>query len=367
MEDDYSDDLEFEEKATRPEVCNLEFTGSAGEYFRIWIVNVVLTIVTLGIYGAWAKVRTRRYFYANTLLDGEPFDYLANPIAILKGNLIILGSFLAYVILQAYEPMFSGIIILAFFLLMPFLIYKSLKFRAHNTAFRNIRFRFLGTAGESYWVFMGIPLLIPFTLGLIFPYWIFLQKEYLFDNYAFGTKGFRFGASAGYFYKTYLFAALIVMGVGAVVAVAFGAFAVSMEGVIDPVTFDPGPAVASLLVLSMLGLYIGFLVMAAFIQQYVYARITNHCWNETRVGPVAFRSQLRTWPLLWIHVTNILAMVVSMGLLIPWAKVRKTRYLIDHITVGSTDSLDYFASASEPEESAIGDAAADFFDFEFGL
>jgi uncharacterized membrane protein YjgN (DUF898 family) len=148
---------------------------------------------------------------------------------------------------------------------------------------------------------------------------------------------------------------------------AFGAFAMSMEGVTDPVTFDPGPVVAPFLVLSMLGLYIGCLVMAAFIQQFVYARITNHCWNETRVGPVAFRSQLRAWPLLWIHVTNILAMAVSMGLLIPWAKVRKTRYLIDHITVGSTDSLDYFASASEPEESAIGDAAADFFDIEFGL
>jgi uncharacterized membrane protein YjgN (DUF898 family) len=182
MEDDYSDDLEFEEEATSPEVCNLEFTGSAGEYFRIWIVNVVLTVVTLGIYGAWAKVRTRRYFYANTLLGGEPFDYLANPIAILKGNLIILSSLLAYIILQAYEPMFSGIIILAFSLLIPFLIYKSLKFRAHNTAFRNIRFRFLGTAGESYGIFMGIPLLIPFTLGLIFPYCISTRHIYLLSS-----------------------------------------------------------------------------------------------------------------------------------------------------------------------------------------
>lgn len=35
------------------------FTGSAGEYFRIWIVNIALSIVTLGIYSAWAKVRTK--------------------------------------------------------------------------------------------------------------------------------------------------------------------------------------------------------------------------------------------------------------------------------------------------------------------
>lgn len=58
-----------------------EFHGRAGEFFRIWIVNVVLTMLTLGIYAAWAKVRTMRYFYGNTMLDGKPFDFTGNPIA----------------------------------------------------------------------------------------------------------------------------------------------------------------------------------------------------------------------------------------------------------------------------------------------
>src|SRR5690348_14861168 len=54
-----------------------EFHGDAREYFRIWIVNLALGIVTLGIYSAWARVRTQRYFYANTRLAGAPFDYQA--------------------------------------------------------------------------------------------------------------------------------------------------------------------------------------------------------------------------------------------------------------------------------------------------
>ncbi|MBL9131958.1 MAG: DUF898 family protein, partial [Verrucomicrobiaceae bacterium] len=70
-----------------------EFHGRAGEFFRIWIVNVVLTVLTLGIYAAWAKVRTKRYFHGNTLLDGKPFDFTGNPISILKGNLIFGGLF----------------------------------------------------------------------------------------------------------------------------------------------------------------------------------------------------------------------------------------------------------------------------------
>ncbi len=73
----------------------IKFTGSAGEYFKIWIVNLFLTIITFGIYSAWAKVRTRRYFYANTSIDGHPFDYLASPINILKGHLIVGVFFLS--------------------------------------------------------------------------------------------------------------------------------------------------------------------------------------------------------------------------------------------------------------------------------
>jgi uncharacterized membrane protein YjgN (DUF898 family) len=60
-----------------------EFRGSGAEYFRIWIVNLLLTIVTLGIYSAWAKVRRLRYFYGNTYLDGHSFEFHGRPLAIL--------------------------------------------------------------------------------------------------------------------------------------------------------------------------------------------------------------------------------------------------------------------------------------------
>src|SRR5437667_6745528 len=76
----------------------VEFSASAGEYFRIWIVNLALTILTLGIYSAWAKVRKRRYFYAHTHIAGESFEYRGRPVAILKGRLIavaLLGAVIA--------------------------------------------------------------------------------------------------------------------------------------------------------------------------------------------------------------------------------------------------------------------------------
>ena len=168
----------------------LEFTGTAEEYFRIWIVNTFLTIITLGIYAAWAKVRTRQYFYAHTRLAGQPFEYLADPKAILRGNLIIGGGFLLYTALGHYNPILAGIIVILFYLFLPFLIYKTLRFYAHNSAFRNIRFRFLGTVGESYKIYLVFPFYITLTLGLIIPHWFFRQKKYFFDNFAFAQCRF---------------------------------------------------------------------------------------------------------------------------------------------------------------------------------
>ncbi|OUW19747.1 MAG: hypothetical protein CBD18_00225 [Opitutales bacterium TMED158] len=67
------------------EPISFEFTGQTGEYFNIWIVNLLLSVATLGLYWPWALVRSRRYFHAHTKLDGHAFDYLAKPKNLLIG------------------------------------------------------------------------------------------------------------------------------------------------------------------------------------------------------------------------------------------------------------------------------------------
>ena len=53
--------------------------------------------------------------------------------------------------------------------------------------------------------------------------------------------------------------------------------------------------------------------------------------------------------------------VASLGLLIPWAKVRRTRYILDNLTVGTDRSLDEFKADVDSDVTAVGDAATDFF------
>src|SRR5690606_27238824 len=136
-----------------PRKAPFQFTGTSAEYFKIWIVNVLLSIVTLGIYSAWAKVRTKQYFYRHTLVDGSSFDYTANPLSILKGR-VIVGSFLVLLAAsQYYDPKLYLSLLAVFLLATPFLVVQSLMFNARNSVYRNIRFSFAGTVGESYGVF----------------------------------------------------------------------------------------------------------------------------------------------------------------------------------------------------------------------
>src|SRR5688500_12575108 len=104
------------------------FTGEWTEYFKIWIVNVLLTIVTLGFYAAWAKVRKRRYFYANTRLFGHTFEYLADPVKILYGNLIVAGVFLINALLGAISPLLQLPFLLFFVIAVPWFIVRAFSF-----------------------------------------------------------------------------------------------------------------------------------------------------------------------------------------------------------------------------------------------
>ena len=133
-----------------PYSANPVFTGRGGEYFRIWVVNILLTLVTLGLYSAWAKVRTARYFRNNTWLDGHVFDYHGSPAAILRGRIVAL------ILLASYTWAFqfsnsAGLLTIAILCAVgPWLFMRAQQFSLSNTSFRGVRFGFRARAGEAH-------------------------------------------------------------------------------------------------------------------------------------------------------------------------------------------------------------------------
>jgi uncharacterized membrane protein YjgN (DUF898 family) len=346
-----------------PETYQMAFRGTAGEYFRIWIVNLFLSIITLGFYFPWAIVRQRKYIYANLWVGEDNFGFHANPLALLKGYLIVLVGVVLYGVGGYFNEFVPLIMLVIFALCFPFLVWKAIRFRARNSSYRNIRFNFQGELSQAYVRYLCWALLIPFTFGLIIPYMAYLKKDYLLNFMYFGDRKFNFQGESGKFYPPYL----IAMGIG---FTAYILFIIPMF-----IAIPLGEALElpentkAILFISVLAVgYLILLFAAAIAKALVFAKIQNYVWSGTKLGEgILFQSVYEVWPLAKIEITNGLAIFFSLGLALPWATVRKINYLAERTFVTmDKNQLDQIAQSSLENESALGDAAADYLDFDLG-
>lgn len=335
------------------QVLPVEFTGEPGEYFRIWIVNTALTLVTLGVYAAWAKVAKRRWFWAHTRVAGQSFEYTGDPLAILKGNLVFAAAAVAYWLASRAHPLLAVLPALALGALYPWLFQRAMRFNAWHTRHRNIRFAFRGGLGEGYAVHFGLPLLLPFTLGLLWPYIEWRRRRYQLGQLAWGTARLRFDAAVGPFYRTFFGA--ILVGLACLACTLPVAAALAMAGP------EARPMV---LAVTVLGIYVGAGVAGLF---YV-ARLANHVLGHVRVeGVAALRASLRARELIELEALNLLAIVASLGLATPWAAVRRARYRWSRIDVLVEGDFARVATTVAPEPGALGEVAADQFDVDIAF
>jgi uncharacterized membrane protein YjgN (DUF898 family) len=335
-----------------------EFSGDAREYFRIWVVNLALSIVTLGVFSAWAKVRSERYFYGNTRLAGEPFEYLARPLPILKGRIIAVILFGSYVLAGHFgwklQLGAAGVIALV----SPWLIVRGAAFRARYSAWRGINFRFVPDYGEAYirYLLLAIPVIL--SLGLLFPYAKAKQKAFFVEHHRYGGTWFRLRATPGQFYPPYLIAWGALVGVMFALSFVAGALAVALSAK------DGGGAPPEwFLYAYIVPLYGSYFVVWAFLA----AALGNLVYNHADLGAHRFRSTLSGRRLLAIYATNTLAILASAGFMIPWAKVRLARYRAESLVLLAAGDLADFRAESRGDVDATASEMDGLFDIDIGL
>lgn len=339
-----------------------KFSGTWEGYFRVWIVNVLLTIVTFGICAAWAKVRKKRFFYAHTTFDGHAFEYLADPKKILIGNIIVAVLFLSYSASGAISPMVQLPMMLAVAVLVPWFIVRSFLFNARNSAWRGLRFGFHGRYWGAMRVYLLLPILVPLTLGLLLPYVSKERRKWMAENHRFGTAPLSFGGTTGDLFKIYLKGLLFFLPIiGAYfLMIIFMAFSAVGGKAAQTDQFASAMMIFPLLMF-------GGLPLAYFGTIFLRARLFSYYWSNTRIGPHSFRACMRARDLLGLQLLNSIVVVFTCGLLFPWAAVRTAKFQLDSIDVVPGGSLDTFAAESQPPVSAIGEAAGDFLDFDLGF
>ena len=347
-----------EERVTRYEL--FAFSGSGSEYFRIWIVNLFLSVVTLGIYSAWAKVRTQQYFYRHTSISGASFDYHGTPVAILKGRLLSVALFGSYYAAGTMSPAAGGIAFLLLAAVMPWLMMRSLRFRLHNSSYRGLRFRFAGSTRDAYWVFLVLPIMSVLTLLGLAPYWHYRMKRYQHGEAWYGRTPFTFDAPVSAFYRAY--GAIVLCTIGLLILTLFMLFmfmwATGLAFLGDP------EAAGSVVVVAVL---LAYVFMLTGTWSLMTCLIQNVVWRHTALGPHRFRSTLEPHRLVAITLMNLLGTIVTLGLFKPFAQVRVARYMASEMTLVTDGDLDEFVSAGSGDVSAVGDEALDIFDIELSL
>jgi uncharacterized membrane protein YjgN (DUF898 family) len=305
------------------------FYGTGGALFGIQIVNILLTILTLGIYYFWGKVRVRSYLLSQTEFAGDRFAYHGTGKELLMGFLKavllfwvpILGLLVGTEILEAspvVKAAAKGLAYILLFVFIPVAMVGARRYRLSRTSWRGIRFSFRGRVIDFIKLFIGGSLLTGITLGLYYPFFDTRRYAFMASHSYFGSQRFHFDGRGRDLFGSYL--------------------------------------LALLLTLPTLGLY----------WFWFQAKKHRYFWEQTSLGQARFRSTVTGGRLLLLGLGNLLLLILTLGLGWPWVLVRNVRFAFQYLTLQG--SLDPAAIKQQAQvASATGEGLASFLDLDTGF
>ncbi|MEO5376471.1 MAG: YjgN family protein [Magnetococcus sp. DMHC-6] len=317
------------------------FRGQTKEYFKIWIVNLLLTLLTFGIYSAWAKVRRKKFFYEQTQFLNVPFVYHGTPLPILMGRLILLSVVILHQHLQRVDPQFGAWGVLLLVLVLPWLIVRGLCFNHGNSSFCSIHFGFQKNYATAYLLFIVYSLLSGATFGLATPLFAQRMQKFLIQGSRFGPHTFLFQADLALFYRLFLqlFGMFCLMALA-----AYGLF------------FSGGIFTKILIFLLLLGFF-----------AYTSTAFFNLIWNHIQLNGHRFLAHMNANILFILLCQNMVAILLSGGLLIPWAQIRWIRYRLSCLKMALIDDPNQSITTTQKKLLTIVHEKDTFLDLNVGI
>ncbi|HSU75735.1 MAG TPA: DUF898 family protein, partial [Burkholderiales bacterium] len=239
--------------------------------------------------------------------------------------------------------------------MLPWLAVRALEFNARNSGWRGLRFDFVAGTAKAARTYAAMVGLLIVTLGLAMPWFNARMKSFIVANHVLGRTPFACQLRGWDFFKIYFLAGLLVMAVA--LPAAFGT--TKLLGFIKV----PDEYAAALVILPMICIYAGYIVGYAYSE----ARTANLVWNSTRAPGVRFTSTLSAIKLTKLYLGNVLAVIASVGLLIPWAVIRTRHYRLSCLAIVVDEETVHQASGRLPRVGATGQEMGDLFNVDLGI
>jgi uncharacterized membrane protein YjgN (DUF898 family) len=305
------------------------FMGSGAALFGIHVVNVLLTLLTLGVYFFWAKVKVRAYVLSETDFDGDRFAYHGTGREMLVGFAKAAVFFFIPITLLSMVPELTGASLRVRYaanlvgyvlasVFVPMAMIGARRYRLSRTSWRGIRFSLRASTWDFVRLWSRSTFFVACTLGLYYPIYIMRRQDFLTRHMWFGSQRFGFDGRGRDLFWPFL---------GMIVLFPF-----------------------------TLGLsWFGFA-----------AKKARYFASHTTFGAARFRSRVRALPLAWLTISNLLGLVLTLGLAWPWVSVRSLRFAYANLSLDGPLSLEAITQQAQTV-TATGEGLAGFLDADLGL
>ncbi len=301
----------------------ISYKGKGRTLIGIYMLNSLLTLLTLSIYRFWGKTKVRKYLLGSTELMGERFAYTGTGKELFVGWLKAVGLMIVLflgpnLLARFVHPGFGLAVMPILMVIIPLAMVSSRRYRLSRTMWHGVRFSFNGQIKDYIKLYVKGSLLRLVTLGLYSPYFHVQKEEFWRTNSYYGSGAFKYTGEGRdlrwYFIKSML------------------------------------------LTVPTLGL----------CWFWYSAKEARYDWENTSFGGLSFSSDVTGRRMLGFHAGNLLILVVTLGFGLPLVMARRIKFLSEHLSLKGAIEFEKLTQV-EQLASAVGDGLVGIFDMDFGI
>ncbi|MNH48823.1 hypothetical protein D3C73_03770 [compost metagenome] len=351
------------------EVLRFHSTLEPKRFLGLSLRNGLLNIVTLTLYRFWGKTEVRRRVWQGVQLNGDAFEYTGRGKELFIGFLLALLVLGLPLLLAVFAVQFGGpaaiallypILYFGMFWLWGFGIFTAFRYMASRTTWRGVRFRLGGSARSYGFKYLGAIFLSGLTMGWFWPVAHRGLAEKLWDELRFGDRRIRFRMGRAEKVSVYGWYALGWVGT----AVGYIAFVIGIGVLFAALGMMDAPAGQPPGLAFTIGLYAMMLVLAPvflLLWSPYHAAMMRSISAGVTLDGAGFHLDVKAMPLWWLTVSNMGALLLSLGFLTPWVQARTAHFMVSRLTSAGLAHLDLARQAGRGPGS--GEGLADAFGF----
>jgi uncharacterized membrane protein YjgN (DUF898 family) len=374
MNDSTDDSLApYSEPPPEGEPLRFSTTIEPRRFFGLSLKNGLLNLITLTLYRFWGKTEVRQRVWRGIRLNDEAFEYTGRGVELFIGfllALLVIGLPFLIVIfgIQFTQHWAFGLALLplyvGLFWLWGFGVFSAFRYMASRTTWRGVRFRLKGSASAYAWNYLLAIFLGGLTAGWFWPHAERQLASRVWEELRFGDRRLRFRMERSERFGIYGPFALGWFGtlVGYIaLSAALVAAAMAAGPSLQPSADGQPPVPSVLFTLMVYAVILAVSPIFLLIWAPYQAALLRSIAAGVTLDKSTFTLNVKAIPLWWLTVTNLFALLVSLGFLMPWVQARTARFLVQRLESTGTARLDLARQAERGPGS--GEGLADAFGF----